>query len=102
VSTKPGAGHFTSPAVEWAESFRGEDNYKAAEFVLRDGKVVSVPSIVLGVSAQKELIESAGLKLTGVEEYSSSEINGPVSPKLLMNPQGGALVVLRGFSICRG
>jgi len=92
---------FTTPAVEWAEAFRLSDKYNQAEFMLQDGTIVFVPSIVLAVKEQCELIREAGLHIREIKEYSVSDLTGPISPKLLMKSVGRSLVILRGFTVER-
>jgi SAM-dependent methyltransferase len=88
---------FTAPAAEWSKRFRSEGRSQEAEFVLRSGATVSVPSFVQELPDQVRLIEGSGLAVEEFSDYSSGEIEPPISQKLLVG--GNRLVVLRGFAV---
>lgn len=90
---------FTSPAVEWAETFRRPGTNREAEFALRDGTIVFVPSIVLSPNAQSSLVTAAGLNVRETQDYRVADLVGPISSKLSLTTEGDALVVLRGFAV---
>jgi ubiquinone/menaquinone biosynthesis C-methylase UbiE len=90
---------FTTPAPEWARSFRDMSNLKEAEFILSTGATVRVPSFVPSHEEQLALVESAGLKVESVEVFSVSDLTGRVSPKLECNLDSESPIVLRGFEI---
>lgn len=89
---------FTCPAGEWANSFRVHGKRDEAEFVLRDGRSISVPSVCLNFDEQTTLIRSAG-GLTVIEsmDFRVADITGFVSPKL----RGPSDIVLRGFVVAK-
>jgi SAM-dependent methyltransferase len=63
-------GHliYTTPSWEWAEGFRRrqQEPPDAAEFLLRDGRRVLMPSLVYPERDQIALIESCGLIVADV------------------------------------
>lgn len=108
----PGAAAvYTTPAHEWATSYRpverGEgpaappaDNFGTALFLLRDGSEHRVPSLVLSERGQSDLIEAAGLKVEQVRHVLLSEIAGPaLSPKLTIT--GEETEVVTGYLVRR-
>ncbi|MBW8827988.1 MAG: class I SAM-dependent methyltransferase [Burkholderiales bacterium] len=67
VLGRHGRALVTLPSYEWAKRFRGNQkaaDFHSAEFTLRDGSVVSVPSFVHPLAHQIRLIEEAGLSLS--------------------------------------
>jgi SAM-dependent methyltransferase len=76
-------GHviFTTPSFDWADQFR--DRAASAEFVLRDGRTISVPSFIESEERQREIIGLSGLVLIDVRSFQDTEIRStPRSPKL--------------------
>jgi SAM-dependent methyltransferase len=60
--SRSGVVLYTSPSFEWAREFRkSSHDTHSAEFELVDGRVVDVPSYVLPLEGQVDLIESNGL-----------------------------------------
>jgi SAM-dependent methyltransferase len=98
ILCKGGRCLFTMPAVEWSSSFRSELGLHAAEFWLENGRTVSVPSLILSVPAQREMLEGVGLMIDNVCEYRSADVTGTLSAKL----RGPAQPVLRGFAARKG
>jgi SAM-dependent methyltransferase len=83
---RPG-GHaiFTTPSFEWADTFRGGHHAPpdAADFLLRDGSHILVPSVVLQERAQIDLVAQAGLSVIGVYHVLRAALRaGPISEKL--------------------
>jgi ubiquinone/menaquinone biosynthesis C-methylase UbiE len=76
---------FTTPSHEWTTSFRQlapKEREASAHFELRDGRSLYLPSGVLPVRKQIELIEASGLCVDHVEAISAAELSVPISPKL--------------------
>lgn len=92
---------FTTPASEWADRFRQNTERDSAEFLLANGSVVLVPSYAPRLPDQISMIESANLIVDEVEAYFASDLTGPVSQKLIPPIVGGAVPILRGFSVRR-
>jgi SAM-dependent methyltransferase len=90
---------FTTPAWAWAWDFRRGS--LSAEFQLRDGMTVRVPSFIYPASVQCKMIECASFEVLEVREVSLSELNGdrwdgraPVKLFHHNNPRGA---VVTGF-----
>lgn len=80
-------GHvlFTSPSFEWATQFRDRSN--AAEFILSDGRMIAVPSLIVASDDQRRMIEASGLALLDVQAFMDTELrSSPRSPKLCPGP----------------
>jgi len=62
---------FTIPSFQWAARFRDgrspAQNPHEAEFELRDGRLITVPSLILPLDKQIEMMESAGLMIVNFE-----------------------------------
>lgn len=95
---------FTTPSHEWATNFRQSspnEREANAHFELRDGRSLYLPSRVLAVGKQIELIEESGLYADHVEAISATELSVPISPKLrtalgvFPNPLTGYRIVKR-------
>jgi SAM-dependent methyltransferase len=89
---------FTTPSPEWASRFRSQGEQAKAEFVLRDGHRVWVPSLIPDQAAQKDLITDAGLRITETEGMSLASLNGLISPKLRVS-DNPAMPVVRGYVV---
>jgi SAM-dependent methyltransferase len=75
----------TLPSFEWAARFRGKAALptRGAEFVLRDGRTIEVPSHLYPLHRQVEIIEDAGLALDTFQSLGSDWLCGlPPAPKL--------------------
>jgi hypothetical protein len=90
---KPGSSlFFTTPAEEWAHAFRGHS--REAEFLLRSGQQVRVPSIILRRDDQLKAIESAGLRVEDVRAINIGDLSPEHrAPKLLIDRGLSAPVV---------
>jgi SAM-dependent methyltransferase len=79
---------FTTPAYEWAEAFRsqnGQGEITGAEFELKDGRKVIVPSRICPVEQQIELIKNSGLEILEVTHVPRSALESEhLSPKLFI------------------
>src|SRR5690242_15591187 len=67
---------FTTPAYEWASSFRRSapnERDDLAYFELSDGRSAHVPSIILPTAAQCSLIEHAGLRLIDISTITVAQ-----------------------------
>jgi SAM-dependent methyltransferase len=82
VLTSGGRCVLTTPAVGWARRFRPDSSRAAAEFQLRDGSVVNLPSHVRSLQDERDLIEGSGLRLVAEDSISLSALDGPISGKL--------------------
>jgi hypothetical protein len=91
---------FTTPAYEWAQAFRsrtGQGDTMSAEFELKDGRKVFVPSWIYPVEQQAELIKTSGLDLKEVVQVPLSDLHSEqLSPKLLV-AHGDDLNVVTGY-----
>lgn len=77
---------FTTPSFEWADRFRRgrkEEVPSLAYFRLRTGAGLHVPSFVLPAGEQVEMIRRAGLLVEEVAVIPTSEVQEPISSKLL-------------------
>jgi SAM-dependent methyltransferase len=86
---------YTTPTFGWSHQFRGSSSAEktSAEFALRDGRTVRVPSHILSEADQRRLIESAGLTVASVESVGPDEIPSfDQAPKLA--GAAGAIVTL--------
>jgi ubiquinone/menaquinone biosynthesis C-methylase UbiE len=83
---------FTTPSHEWALTFRRNEPQGVvdkAEFVLRNGQRVWIPSIIHSEQAQTQMINEAGLSVAKVERVTLQDLSGQaISTKLkvLGNP----------------
>lgn len=73
---------FTTPSFEWSSRFRSNSEPDKAEFVLRDGRSVFVPSFTRPITDQRRLMTGAGFEI--VEEFmpTRDDIKGQQSSKL--------------------
>ncbi len=73
---------FTTPSFEWSSKFRNASKPDRAEFSLRDGRSVLVPSFTRPISEQRAMMGSFGFRV--VDEYLpiAKDIGGYISPKL--------------------
>jgi ubiquinone/menaquinone biosynthesis C-methylase UbiE len=93
---------FTTPTHHWADQFRRvEANEKIdhALFVLSDKSRRYAPSFVPDDDSQKTMFERAGLVVCGIVDVPVSELDQPVSWKLLVDGRG--LSVVRGYLLQR-
>ncbi len=92
----------TTPAATWAGAFRASAKEPAASarFVLADGTVVDVPSLVRSPAEERALIATAGLRVVAEHAISRAEILLPVSPKLDALAPGDPVVM--GYVARRG
>jgi SAM-dependent methyltransferase len=73
---------FSSPSSEWASAFRRFENSPPdrSRFTLRDGSSVDLPSFVLDVRQQANLLATHGLVITEFKVLKRAE--APLAPKL--------------------
>jgi hypothetical protein len=96
---------FTMPSFDWALRFRGPEDgarFGAAEFVLRDGRAVDLPSFIPRLENQIAMIQKAGFAVLsfealGVEALGAGE---RLSPKIEVFPNGWSSIVW-GFKAVR-
>jgi SAM-dependent methyltransferase len=95
---------FTVPSFEWAVRFRGTVNPVSAcgaEFELRDGRTVLVPSFVYPLERQIEMIENAGNIVINFEALDANALGiEPRSPKIDVF-SGQLLSLIWGFVACK-
>jgi ubiquinone/menaquinone biosynthesis C-methylase UbiE len=80
-----GRALFTMPSFQWAARFRAlqeGDSLQVAKFVLRDGRIVDVPSYIYPLTEQVRMIEAAGFMLVqfdslGVDALSGEDYRSP-------------------------
>lgn len=86
VISRSGFVFFTSPSYEWAFAFRRnlpQDLHTRAEFELRDGSRVWLPSYICPESDQIQLIEQAGFRVLQKDQVTLEDLHGEtLSPKL--------------------
>ena len=91
---------FTTPAHEWAKAFRSQNSHSelmAAEFELKDGRKVLVPSWIYAVDQQVELIKNSGLEIWEVVHVPRSALQSEhLSPKLFIG-HGDNINILTGY-----
>jgi SAM-dependent methyltransferase len=94
---------FTTPSHEWAAAFRkglSVELKTKAEFVLRDGRKLYVPSFILPGEEQLKLMASCNFQLVDRSSVRISDLgDSPLSPKLLVK-DSKELVIVTGY-ICR-
>ena len=93
----------TVPSHEWAVTYREltHSNTMSAEFELRSGAKISVPSFIFPPEEQKERMGEAGLFASSYDVVRRSEIKGqPISPKLLVD--GDDLPILEAYVLSKG
>ncbi len=98
VVVRHGCVIFTTPSHEWATTFRRVTSSARdeAEFELRSGRRVRVPSYVRRQAEQVKLVEPMGFTMRAKAEFMRSELGTiPVSPKLLVST--GDLEIVTGF-----
>lgn len=95
---RPGAlCYFTTPAHEWASTFRRQDMIQAAEFLRSDGETLFMPSYTFLYQQQKELLLKSGLKISEAVPFFNSDLKDKSAPKLLCVENGSP--VLWGYSL---
>ena len=82
IIVKQGLFLFTTPSFEWSSKFRSSSNPDRADFLLRDGRTISVPSFTRPLPAQRAMIEKFGFVIIEECRPRISDISGKVSPKL--------------------
>jgi len=83
---RPG-GHvlFTTPSFEWALQFRSGSH--KAEFILSNGRAVTVPSYIQSNDAQRRMIEGCKMAVLEIGVIQDSELHRTSrSPKLRTGP----------------
>jgi ubiquinone/menaquinone biosynthesis C-methylase UbiE len=79
VLRRNGIAIFTTPSFQWAVRYRavhGHGLLDKAEFRLQDGSQVLVPSKILPLRGQIEMIESAGLVVVDFQDLGADELDG--------------------------
>lgn len=78
---------FTCPSFEWAAAYRGdaETGFMKAEFALRTGDHVMLPSFIYSGAVQRKMIERIGFTVTAERNVTIGDLSGEVlSPKLCL------------------
>jgi SAM-dependent methyltransferase len=96
---------FTMPSFHWAIRFRGAENparFAAAEFELRDGSIVDVPSFIPRLEVQIAMMERAGFTVLYFESLGAEALDAEDkrSPKINVFPSGWSSIVW-GFESIR-
>lgn len=99
--TKAGICLFTTPAPEWANRFRLSSEMQQAEFVLKTGETVVVPSYIPTKQIQNALLKNASLRVIEERDFTAESLFLPPSPKLELGPDTLRLPVVRGYVIAR-
>jgi hypothetical protein len=82
----------TLPSHNWAKNFRDVVSLNESQFVTRDGVKVDLPSYTYSPSELIKGLERFGFEIANYRAYSTSEIEGYVSPKLLTDERHGPVV----------
>lgn len=97
-------GHvfFTTPAYEWASSYRSLHQYpqRESEFLLASGDEVTLPSVILSEEQQLALFQGNGLQVAAIAKFDASQFVGHVSPKLLRDGRASGTVVV-GYDVVK-
>lgn len=92
---------FTLPSIEWAERFRDASAADRAEFIVA-GQTVAVPSNIISVEAQVNMIAAAGLRVDEITGYPAAALASDRSSKLdVLNDAIADVPVVRGFVVRR-
>jgi SAM-dependent methyltransferase len=94
---------YTTPSYDWARKFRQEtgSDPDSAQFELRDGTQLLLPSVILPASDQIALITSCDLEVCEVEAVSVCCLSGhKLSPKLLTE-RGPDASVVTGYRVSK-
>jgi ubiquinone/menaquinone biosynthesis C-methylase UbiE len=98
-------GHifFTTPAYEWASSYRSAHQYpsRESEFLLVSGVEVALPSIILSKERQLALLRAEGLQVVANLNFDVGQFEGQVSPKLLREGEARGTVVVGYHAVKR-
>jgi len=94
-------GHaiFTTPSHEWSVNFRSKLNSEklSAEFELKNGETVSVPSFIYSREQQADLLKQAGLQILEYKGVPLAELSSEkISPKLLI---GNGKYIVEGYLV---
>jgi ubiquinone/menaquinone biosynthesis C-methylase UbiE len=85
---------FTTPSSEWALQFRGSS--EDAEFLLRGGDRIAVPSFVMPEARQLEMIQACGLEVIDIRSFEDRQILEALrSPALRPGPIVSGYLVQR-------
>jgi SAM-dependent methyltransferase len=85
VLTDAGRAVVTLPSYDWAARFRGAAALptRGAEFMLRDGRTIEVPSHLYPLARQVEILAQAGLTLVTFQALGADRLGGLApAPKL--------------------
>jgi len=92
---------FTIPAPEWAARFRTSPDTETAEFLLKNGRTICVPSNIPPVRVQAAMIDDAGLIILDSSSLTAEALSLPHSPKLGIDADTVHEPVVRGYTISR-
>jgi ubiquinone/menaquinone biosynthesis C-methylase UbiE len=95
---------FTTPSFDWAFLYRkdspSDETAPLAEFVLRDGRTVFAPSIVLPEHVQMQLIEATNmLKVADVKAFTYSQLPSRLISGKLSVVKDSDLPIVTGFLV---
>jgi hypothetical protein len=105
VMSPAGVVLFTLPSFQWAIRFRGAAagrSFHTAEFTLRGGGLVTVPSFIVPLERQLGIIEEAGFIVVAFESLGADSLGTAErrSPKIDVFPPGLSSIVW-GFKAVR-
>jgi SAM-dependent methyltransferase len=72
---------FTMPSFHWSSRYReafGAGVLDSADFLLRSGRTICVPSVIPPLQAQIEMMQSAGLQVINFEDLGADRLDGSV------------------------
>lgn len=93
---------FTTPSFEWANRFRTEAAANRAEFIIRNGTSVDLPSFVMPLPQQIAMIASAGFTVTNFSSLGEELLHPAerLSPKLAVFERGRSSIIW-GFELSK-
>lgn len=98
-----GRAYFTTPSHDWAVAYRAvewQGGMDEAIFTLVNGQTVAVPSIILPLDHQRDLVRSCGFSVEDSRQIRVSELRDQhISQKLLVGSQTSDPVVVTGYEL---
>lgn len=97
-----GISLFTTPSYDWAASFRDANDLRRmtlAEFALRDGRTLWVPSWIYSRDDQVKLIQQNELAVSEVDEIPMSVLEHKQLSQKLLPERGRSASIVTGYII---
>ena len=88
---------YTTPSYDWAINFRSANNLKLAEFEIKDGRSISVPSIIYPKVDQAQLFEQHGLRLKQCDDLLICDLKSERLSHKLRKERGQNASVVTGY-----